>query len=160
MQNGKRGKQSLVPTLLLMVFGIWVSVANAGSVEEQTLRLAAELRCPVCQNLSVADSPSEMATQMREVIHEKLKNGESPEQIRDYFVCRFGEWILLSPARQGFNWLAWLLPFVAIVGGFGIVVLTISRSIRRGRQSHGEPPPPSDPRYAGRLESELKEWER
>jgi cytochrome c-type biogenesis protein CcmH len=129
-------------------------------LEEQTLRLAAELRCPVCQNLSVADSPSEMATQMREVIHEKLKNGESPEQIRSYFVTRYGEWILLSPARQGFNWLAWLLPFVAILGGLGIIVLTIRRSIRRGHKSNAEQLRPPDPRYTSRLDAELKEWER
>src|SRR5574337_478685 len=108
-----RKRPRVVWLLLTIALGIWAGVALAGSLEEQMLRLAAELRCPVCQNLSVADSPSEMATQMREVIHEKLKNGESPDQIRNYFVSRYGEWILLSPARQGFNWLAWLLPFVA-----------------------------------------------
>lgn len=148
----------------LLVAGIlsgqWASGALAGSVEEQTLRLAAELRCPVCQNLSVADSPSEMATQMREVIHEKLKNGESPDQIRNYFVSRYGEWILLAPTRQGFNWVAWLLPFVAILGGGGIIVLTIRRSIRRGHKSNAEPSGPTDPRYTSRLDEELKEWEQ
>src|SRR5574337_1306371 len=129
MRNVENRKQLLVACLLLMsVLGVWVSAALAGSLEERTLRLAAELRCPVCQNLSVADSPSEMATQMREVIHDKLKNGESPDQIRSYFVSRYGEWILLSPARRGFNWVAWLLPFVAILGGGGIIVLTIRRS--------------------------------
>src|SRR5574337_1180963 len=127
-----KGSRMRKAWLALWVAGIlsalWASAALAGSLEEQTLRLAAELRCPVCQNLSVADSPSEMATQMREVIHDKLKNGESPDQIRSYFVSRYGEWILLSPARRGFNWVAWLLPFVAILGGGGIIVLTIRRS--------------------------------
>ena len=137
----------------------WASATFAGSLEKQTLLLAAELRCPVCQNLSVADSPSEMAIQMRELIHEKLKNGESPEQIRSYFVSRYGEWILLAPARQGFNWLAWLLPFVAILGGVGVIILTIRRSIRRGHRSNAEQLRPPDPRYASRLEAELKEWE-
>ncbi len=151
-------------TFLVLLAGLLLargaSAAFAGGLEEQTLRLAAELRCPVCQNLSVADSPSEMATQMREVIHDKLTKGESPEQIRSYFVSRYGEWILLSPARHGFNWVAWLLPFVAILGGLGIIVLTIARSIRRGQTSHVNPPGSADPRYASRLESELKEWER
>ncbi|MBZ0170036.1 MAG: cytochrome c-type biogenesis protein CcmH [Kofleriaceae bacterium] len=150
--------------LALLIAGIllarWASATVAGSVEEQTLRLAAELRCPVCQNLSVADSPSEMATQMREVIHEKLKNGESPDQIRNYFVSRYGEWILLSPMRQGFNWVAWLLPFVAILGGGVVITLTIRRSIGRGHAPNAKQPGPSDPRYTSRLESELKEWER
>ncbi len=148
----------------LLVAGIlsaqWASAAVAGSLEEQTLRLAAELRCPVCQNLSVADSPSEMATQMREVVHEKLQNGESPDQIRNYFVSRYGEWILLAPTRQGFNWVAWLLPFVAIVGGGGIIVLTIRRSIRRGHKGNVEPSGSTDPRYTSQLDEELKEWEQ
>lgn len=150
--------------LALLIAGVllaaWASVALAGSLEEQTLRLAAELRCPVCQNLSVADSPSEMATQMRELIHEKLKNGESPDQIRAYFVSRYGEWVLLAPTRQGFNWLAWLLPFVAILGGGGIILLTIRRSIRRGQKSNAKQGGSADPRYASRLDAELKDWER
>lgn len=161
MRNVDNRKQRLVACLLLtIVLGVWVSVALAGSLEDQTLRLAAELRCPVCQNLSVADSPSEMATQMRELIHEKLKNGESPEQIRSYFVSRYGEWVLLAPTRQGFNWVAWLLPFVAILGGGGIIVVTIRRSIRRGRKSNGDASRPLDPRYTSRLDAELKESER
>ncbi|MBZ0159787.1 cytochrome c-type biogenesis protein [Candidatus Methylomirabilis sp.] len=148
----------------LLIAGVllagWASATLAGSIEEQTLRLAAELRCPVCQNLSVADSPSEMAIQMRELIYEKMKQGESPEQIRSYFVSRYGEWILLAPTRQGFNWLAWLLPFVAILAGLGVIVLTIRRSIERSHRSNAEQLRPPDPRYASRLEAELKEMER
>lgn len=161
MRNVDNRKRRLAVCLLLtIVLGVWVSTAVAGSLEEQTLRLAAELRCPVCQNLSVADSPSEMATQMRELIHEKLKNGESPDQVRNYFVSRYGEWVLLAPTRQGFNWLAWLLPFVAILGGGGIIVVTIRRSIKRGQKSNADASRPLDPRYTSRLDAELKESER
>lgn len=161
MQNVNNRPQRVVVWLLLaIVLGVWTSGVRAGSVEDQTLRLAAELRCPVCQNLSVADSPSEMATQMREMIHQKLQDGESPEQIRSYFVSRYGEWILLSPTRQGFNWVAWLLPFVAILGGAGIIILTIRRSIGRSHKSNTDQLPPPDPRYASRLDAELKDWER
>lgn len=161
MRNVDNRKRRLAVCLLLtIVLGVRVSTAVAGSLEEQTLRLAAELRCPVCQNLSVADSPSEMATQMRELIHEKLKNGESPDQVRNYFVSRYGEWVLLAPTRQGFNWLAWLLPFVAILGGGGIIVVTIRRSIKRGQKSNADASRPLDPRYTSRLDAELKESER
>jgi len=154
-------KQSLAVCLLLTIaLGVWPSVILAGSIEEQTHLLAAELRCPVCQNLSVADSPSEMAIQMREVIFEKLKNGESPEQIRGYFVSRYGEWILLAPTRKGFNWIAWLLPFVVILVGAGIIILRIRRAIGRGHGPNADASHPLDPSYTSQLEAELKESER
>ena len=151
----------LLPLLILCVVRLSSpSPAIAVTVEEQTHGLAAELRCPVCQNLSVDDSPSEMANQMREVIREKLKDGESPEQIRAYFVSRYGEWILLAPKRQGFNWVAWLLPFGAILGGLGVIGWVVRRGIARGRGPREEELHPLDPRYARRLEAELKEWRR
>jgi cytochrome c-type biogenesis protein CcmH len=157
---GGAKRRLAVGLFVTMLLWVWASGALAGSLEEQTLRLAAELRCPVCQNLSVADSPSEMATQMRELIHEKLKQGESPDQIRNYFVSRYGEWVLLAPTRQGFNWVAWLLPFAAILGGGAMIVLTIQRSIRRGHTPNRTPSGSTDPRYASRLDEELKEWEQ
>ncbi|MGB4781799.1 cytochrome c-type biogenesis protein [Candidatus Methylomirabilis sp.] len=161
MQYVNDRKQALAVCLLLaIVLGVWPSAILAGSIEDQTLLLAAELRCPVCQNLSVADSPSEMATQMREVILEKLKNGETPEQIRGYFVSRYGEWILLAPTRKGFNWIAWLLPLGVILVGAGIIVLRIRRAIGRGHGPNADASRPLDPRYASRLEAELKESER
>ena len=138
----------------------WPSAAFAESPEDQAQLLAAELRCPVCQNLSVADSPSEMANQMRELVREKLTNGEGPDQIRAYFVSRYGEWILLSPKREGFNWVAWLLPFGAILGGFGVIGLVVRRSVNRSQPSGDEEPSPIDPRYVERLEAELRESER
>jgi cytochrome c-type biogenesis protein CcmH len=85
--------------------------------DEIVHEVAARLRCVVCQNLSVADSPSEMASQMRAIIRERLAAGESPAEVQRYFVDRYGEWILLSPPRRGFNLLVWLLPFVAVVVG-------------------------------------------
>ena len=137
----------------------WLSALFAASVEDQAQLLAAELRCPVCQNLSVADSPSEMANQMRDLIRERLTNGDSPDQVRAYFVSRYGEWILLAPKREGFNWVAWILPFAAILGGVGVIGVVVQRAIARGRARKGEAPPPLDPRYARRLEAELREWE-
>lgn len=157
---GVRMRRTVFSLVILAVLWAWPPALHAVSLEEQTHGLAAELRCPVCQNLSVDDSPSEMATQMREVIREKLKDGESPEQIRAYFVSRYGEWILLAPKRQGFNWVAWLLPFGAILGGLGVIGWVVRRAIVRGRAPREEELHPLDPRYARRLEAELKEWGR
>ncbi|MGH7411595.1 MAG: cytochrome c-type biogenesis protein CcmH, partial [Candidatus Methylomirabilis sp.] len=71
-----------------------------------------------------------------------------------------GEWILLSPKREGFNWVAWLLPFGAILGGVGVIGLVVRRSASRSQPSRDEEPSPLDPRYAERLEAELRESER
>ena len=90
--------------------------------------VAATLRCPTCQGLSVADSPSKVATSMREIIAEQLDRGRSPDDIRAYFVARYGDWILLSPRPTGMGWLVWVLPVAGLVAGVAIVV---ARSRRR-----------------------------
>ena len=94
-------------------------------------QIASELRCVVCQNLSVADSPSEMAAQMRAIVRERLAAGDSPEQVREYFVERYGEWILLAPRRRGFNLVVWGFPIVAVVVGLVVVGALLRRWTRR-----------------------------
>ena len=80
--------------------------------EALVYEVASDLRCVVCQNLSVADSPSEMAGQMRAIVRERLAAGESPAQVRAYFVARYGDWILLAPPRRGFTLIVWVVPYV------------------------------------------------
>ncbi|HWO42981.1 MAG TPA: cytochrome c-type biogenesis protein CcmH [Candidatus Eisenbacteria bacterium] len=91
--------------------------AEAPDLEEQTRRIASELRCVVCQNLSVADSPSEMAQQMRAIVREQLEAGKTPDEIKAYFVSKYGEWVLLAPRPKGLNLLLWLSPFIVLVAG-------------------------------------------
>src|SRR2546422_2525264 len=101
-----------------------VTAQPAAPVSEETVHeVAAQLRCVVCQNLSVADSPSEMASQMRAIIRDRLAAGERPAEVQQYFVDRYGEWILLSPPRRGFNLLVWLVPLAA--GGGGLVTVAV-----------------------------------
>jgi cytochrome c-type biogenesis protein CcmH len=114
--------------------------------------VASQLRCVVCQNLSVADSPSEMATQMRAVIRERLAAGERPAQVIEYFVDKYGEWILLSPRRHGFNLLVWLLPPFAILVGIGLVAVVVRRWTRRATPA----PPAVDPAMSERIRREME----
>jgi cytochrome c-type biogenesis protein CcmH len=101
--------------------------AAAPDLEEKSRVLAAELRCVVCQNLSVADSPSEMAQQMRAIVREQLEAGKTPEEIKDFFVSKYGEWVLLRPKTSGFSLLVWLLPYVALTLGVGVAMWLIRR---------------------------------
>jgi cytochrome c-type biogenesis protein CcmH len=106
--------------------------ARPVAVDDATAyRIASELRCVVCQNLSVADSPSEMAAQMRAIVRERLAAGDSPEQVREYFVQRYGEWILLAPRRQGFNLVVWAMPAVGVALGLAVLAVLLRRWTQR-----------------------------
>lgn len=99
--------------------------------QEQARALAAELRCPDCESLSVAESRTAAAAAIRAEIDEQLAAGRSPADIRASFVARYGEWILLQPTSA----LIWILPIVALLVGtalFGWWLL--------GRRA--APPPP------------------
>jgi cytochrome c-type biogenesis protein CcmH len=120
--------------------------------EQQVYEIASELRCVVCQNLSVADSPSEMAGQMRAIVRERLAAGDSPAQVRQYFVERYGDWILLSPPRRGFTLLVWVVPYVATLLGVALVAVLVVRWTRRRPPT----PPPVDPAMRERIRRELE----
>lgn len=104
---------------------------SAGNVAQ----VAAGLRCPVCQGLSVKDSDSPTARDMRADISRRLDAGETPTEIRRAYVDRYGQWILLRPGTRGFEALVWAVP--AAVTAAGAVVLATAfwrwRSRRQGR---------------------------
>lgn len=102
-------------------------------LEAQAREIASKLRCPTCRALSVGDSPSGMAQEMRILIREQLRAGKTPDEITAYFVDRYGEWILLKPKASGFNWTVWLLPVLMLAGGLFFVFLTARRWVRQGQ---------------------------
>jgi cytochrome c-type biogenesis protein CcmH len=119
------------------------SVLLAAPVTDEAINaVASQLRCVVCQNLSVADSPSEMARQMRDLIKERLAQGETPEQVILYFEQRYGDWVLLTPRPRGFNLLVWIAPFAAVLLGL-LAVLRVTRRWSR-RTAPGPVGPPAD----------------
>ena len=75
--------------------------------------LATELRCPDCQGLSVADSPTSSAREIRRRIDELVAEGASDQAVRDHFVARYGEWILLAPSSP----LPWVIPIAVVLAG-------------------------------------------
>lgn len=128
--------------LALLLAGLLLAGAGPAPPvsEDAVLRIASQLRCVVCQNLSVADSPSEMARQMRDLIRERLAHGDSEEEVLRYFQERYGEWIRLSPQ----NWLVWVLPFVGLFAGLGVVLLITLRWTRRAREAQEQALSPAD----------------
>ncbi len=142
-------------SLVLLLLSGWPLSAQQPSrpVDDgQVHEVAADLRCVVCQNLSVADSPSEMAAQMRAIVRERLAAGETPAQVRQYFVERYGDWILLAPPRRGFTLVVWVAPLIAVLVGLGVVTLLVRRWTSRRRTA----PPPVDPAMSERIRRELE----
>jgi cytochrome c-type biogenesis protein CcmH len=154
-------RQRLGSKILLVALAVSAAVAGpaiaaapaAVPVDERVVHeLAAQLRCVVCQTLSVADSPSETANQMRQIIRERLAAGETPEQVRQYFVQRYGEWILLAPPKEGFNLLVWVVPFVGLGAGLVLVVIVLRRWSRKPAAG---PSTPVDPAMRERIRREM-----
>lgn len=103
--------------------GITQRTAGDSALEAKVRSVASQLRCPVCQGLSLQDSPSELSQEMRDLVREQLRAGKSPAEVKQYFVGRYGEWILLDPQAHGFNWVVYLLPVgVLVVGGAGLTL--------------------------------------
>jgi cytochrome c-type biogenesis protein CcmH len=131
---------------------------GAAPVDEQTVHaIATQLRCVVCQSLSVADSPSETAHQMRDIIRERLAAGETPEQVIAYFVARYGDWILLAPPRRGFTLLVWVVPFVGLALGLVLVAVAVRRWSRVSAGRAAQPPPEVDAATRERIRREMAE---
>jgi cytochrome c-type biogenesis protein CcmH len=144
-------RRSLMLVLVLALAHPLFAVATP-DLEEQTREIAAELRCVVCQNLSIADSPSEMAQQMRAIVREQLEAGRTPEQVKEFFVSKYGEWVSLKPKTTGFSALLWILPYFVLILG----VITALGFVRRwvtAKKSHADTATPSA--AAAAIRSEL-----
>jgi cytochrome c-type biogenesis protein CcmH len=127
-----------VALLAVVAVVIVAAVVTWARPEERTLderarALDVELRCPVCQGTSIADSPAVFAVQMRAVVREQLAQGASDEEVRAFFVERYGVWILLTPPTQGYEVVVWLAPVVVVAAGTGLLV---RRSRRRSESDH------------------------
>ena len=143
---------ALVALAALVVIGL-ARPAVAPSRAEQAAQLAASLRCPDCAGLSVAESSSGSASAIRAEIGRLLDAGQPPDQVRQHFVERYGDWILLSPPRRGFTLLVWVAPLVAVLIGLGLVALLLRRWTRRTRPA----PPPVDAAMSERIRRELEQ---
>lgn len=92
--------------------------------------LVEELRCPKCQNQNIADSNSPIAMDLRREIYRMLQEGQTNEQIVDYLVARYGDFVRYNPPLNGKTLLLWLGPLALLLGGAGVVRLIVRRKQR------------------------------
>ncbi|MEP6993787.1 MAG: cytochrome c-type biogenesis protein [Acidobacteriota bacterium] len=97
------------------------------ALDTRTEEVSALLRCPVCQGLSVADSPSDMSVKMKAQVKEMLAQGYRQEQILAYFEHSYGEFVLLSPPLRGVNWVVWFAPLLGLAGGAAVLAWAFRR---------------------------------
>ncbi|HVX30081.1 MAG TPA: cytochrome c-type biogenesis protein [Nitrolancea sp.] len=107
-------------TLLLLVGG--TASADDEPLSAEALSIANSLNCPVCTGESVRDSSAQLAHDMRQLIQQKLDEGQSRQQIIDYFVNAYGVTILRQPPKHGFSLALWWIPVVAVIAGLGILL--------------------------------------
>ena len=96
-------------------------------LESRARELSAGLRCPVCQNESIDESNAALAQELRIIVRERLVAGDSDQDIIDYLVARYGEFVLLTPTVTGVNWILWLSAPALLLAALGIGWTTIRR---------------------------------
>lgn len=165
MKNPRRSLILLL-SLLAVVGAAWLYVSLTApqqrTLDQRVYDVASQLKCPVCQHESAADSSAAIAQQMRQVVRQQLRSGMSEQQVLRYFADRYGDAILLTPPRQGVSLLAWLAPATLLLPGLVLLGFVV-----RGRRLNGHLRPTgndetsvADPElesYRVQLERELAE---
>jgi len=132
-----RSRIAIAVALLGIVVAVgWSARPQAETPAERVDRITSELRCVVCQGLSVRDSPSESARQMRDLVTQRVTGGRTDEQIRDEFRASYGDWVVLSPPVASWSGLVWLVPIAALIIGLAVAM----RRLRAPPASLPEPP--------------------
>ncbi|HET9037667.1 MAG TPA: cytochrome c-type biogenesis protein CcmH [Myxococcaceae bacterium] len=109
--------------------------------EARVQALGKQLRCPMCQGLSIADSNASAARAQMDKVRELVAAGRTDEQIRGYFTSRYGEWALLEPEASGMNLLVWFLPLLLLLGGGYAIARTMRRPASAPPAPAAEPEP-------------------
>ncbi len=135
-----------------LLFLICVAVSTAGSAnpetEQRILRLSEKLRCLVCQNQSLADSNAELAGDLRKQVRDQVTAGRSDEQIIEFLVQRYGDFVRYEPPFKATTALLWVGPFVLLLAAGAILVA----ALRRRRNAPEEPAlGPDDKRLVERV---------
>jgi cytochrome c-type biogenesis protein CcmH len=96
-------------------------------LEARVMRIAAELRCLVCQNQTIADSHADLAQDLRQQVREMLQKGQTDAQIIDYMTQRYGDFVLYRPPVKSTTALLWYGPALLMLGGLGVLAVVLRR---------------------------------
>lgn len=124
----------LLATALLLASGAWsrdaAPLADDEAVEKRLNTIAEELRCLVCQNESLAGSRADLAQDLRREVRGLIKAGKSDDEVKEFLVSRYGDFVLYRPPVKPSTWLLWLGPFLLLAAGIGALIVQLRRRSR------------------------------
>jgi cytochrome c-type biogenesis protein CcmH len=148
----------MMRTLVVLVPAAWllIAVTSAGiaapTLDDQVYAIARDLMCPVCAGQTVAESNSQLAQQMRDIIRQRLQQGQSREEIIAYFRTQFGDGVLAAPPARGGGLILWVAPILAVLAG----ALLLQRFVRRNMAAPRRAPPPPTAAEAEEIQRDLR----
>jgi cytochrome c-type biogenesis protein CcmH len=136
----------VIALLLMIVLALAVPALFAGSayatpvadtfsnpaMEARARALQRQLRCLVCQAQSIDESNADLAADMRHLVRAQMRAGKSDQEIEDFLVARYGDFVLMTPPVQSDTWLLWLAPFLVLGAGGAIAWVTVKKAGARG----------------------------
>ena len=117
-----------------LLLAVSVASADEAALDKRVMDLAAELRCLVCQNQSLAESNAGLAVDLRNQIRAQLARGASEREVVDFMVARYGDFVLYRPPLKASTFLLWFGPFVLLIAGICVLILRIRRQGKMKRQ--------------------------
>ena len=128
-------------------------------IEQKTLLIAGQLRCPTCQGVSVKDSNAPLARQIHDKVRRMVAEGQPDEAIMAFFVSRYGEWILRAPRKEGLGLVLWLLPGLALLLSAGLIGYRLLGNHRQRMAASPEPIPTLTDAQRARIAGDIKIFE-
>ncbi len=148
---------------ILIVLSAAACATETPTLEERAQSIDQRLMCPVCPAETIDQSQADVAIQMRELVREKLRDGESEDQIFNFFVDRYDKGVLAEPPAEGFNILVWVIPPLAFLLGLALIWLgfrQLTRSPRRYTPTSGSDWQADSDSYLREIDEEFKAFRR
>tara|TARA_B100000780_G_C20909919_1_gene362301 strand:- start:204 stop:578 length:375 start_codon:yes stop_codon:yes gene_type:complete len=117
--------------IIILYFLLFTSLQSK-EVKIDLIEIYKNLRCLVCQGQSVADSNSDFASTIKLVVEDQVKEGKTKEEIYDFLISKYGEWIVYQPSLNKNNFLLWFLPYLILVFG-GLIIFFIIRKSKHNK---------------------------
>ena len=160
-------KRILWLAAFILLLSLTFTIASAQDPQPQPVTddmvnaIAKQMYCPVCENIPLDVCGTQACAQWRDLIREKLRQGWSEAQIKQYFVDQYGDRVLAAPPARGLNWLVYIVPPLVILAGIYILYRAFMAWKRPTAEviASESPPPPTD-EYVMRMEEELKSADR